>query len=41
MKKWLLMLLAVLLLMSAPDAPAEMLRGYEKGQGYQYVLLGE
>ncbi|MBQ6803531.1 MAG: CapA family protein [Clostridia bacterium] len=41
MKKWLLMLLAVLLLMPALNAPAEMLRGYEKGQGYQYVLLGE
>ena len=27
--------------MPALNAPAEMLRGYEKGQGYQYVLLGE
>ena len=42
MKK-LLLLAAVLLLMLPPlSAPAEeALRGYEKGKGYQYVLLGE
>lgn len=36
------MLLIVLMLMPALNAPAEsILRGYEKGAGYQYVLLGE
>ncbi len=42
MKKMLLALLALLMLLLPLSAPAETaLRGYEKGKGYQYVLLGE
>ena len=42
MKKLILLMLAAWLLLLPLAAPAEdSLRGYVKGQGYQYVLLGE